>query len=216
VLFALSACGRQVASYLEDDASLLYEYISTDNEPASQLSKVWQGLYAELLRAYATLPMPDYLEHHSRSFILYDINKDGIPELIITHINAGIFAESVYTVISGEIVALELRDSFFAYFVISGRPDNQQGIILFAYGDVSLMQIDETSMFREIHLRAPFFQEDYGWYINGVEATEDEHKEMLDFIVDGRDIYTSDFHYLYHLWPHEITEANIQTFVFQR
>ena len=232
VVLFLSACNGYAENHYEIEIYAVIEKSETDynavddidiadfgfedctGTPIVEVVEKWQKAYATLLREYATRPVPHGYYYFHRSFILYDINKDGIPELIITRISTGISGESIYTFTDGEVVPLTFRDDFFAYYTIMSRPDNQSGIIIFAYGYMTLMQIDETSMFAEIHLLSPLFKEDdWRWYINGVEVTEDEHNEMVDFIMVGRNMFSWYTHYHYHIWPYAITETNIQSVV---
>ena len=178
-----------------------------DHQPIEQVqATAWQEAYAALLRDYAVAPLLD--EYIKRSFILHDINKDGIPELIITYIAAGIWGESIYTFKDDELVQLEFIDGFFAYYGIYARPGYNPGIIVQAYGNISLMQIDRNSFGVEVGLRQPFFGGGDRWYVNDEEVTEEEHNRMLETIlVGGWDEVTQ-------IWPYEITEANIQNVIF--
>lgn len=171
--------------------------------------EAWQEAYAVLLREYAELlPLPNE-GYTQRSFILTDINKDGVPELIITYIAAGIWGENIYTFMDGEVVQLEFWDNFFAYFGVYARPGYNKGIITRAYGNIDLMQIDGSGILVEVSLQSPFFAEDSRWYIGGIEVTEDEHNNMLDAIL------INGWESVEQLWPYEITEANIQSVIFR-
>ena len=173
------------------------------------VAEAWQEAYAVLLRKYAELlPLPNE-GYTPRSFILTDIDKDGVPELIITYIAAGIWGESMYSFIDGEVVQLEFLDNFFAYFEVYARPDHHRGIITRAYGNIDIMQIDGESIFVEVNLQSPFFAEDSRWYLDGTEVTQDEHNNMLNSILAGG------WENLEQLWPYEITEANIQSVIFR-
>jgi hypothetical protein len=179
------------------------EYVSIEN---------WQEAYAELLRWYATQPPPHNLSYLSWGFILYDIDKDGIPELIITYMAAGIWGESLYTFVDDEVRSLEFRDAVFAYYTILARQDNQAGIIISAYGLVTLMQIDETGMFAEVRLQSPFMPcDDIKWFIDDIEVTEEEHNTMLESLIP----FWPQWDDPSVLWPHNVTEDNIQSVILQ-
>jgi len=195
----------------EKDESMptVQESIISENVIATES---WQNAYATLLRSYAILPPPHNERSLSRSFILYDINKDAIPELIITYIAAGIWGESIYTFVNGEVVPLEFRDGFFAYYCVYAPQYDHAGIIIVAYGLVTLMQIDETGMFAELRLQSPFMPyDDRRWYINDIEVTEGEHDAMLKSIIP----YWPQMNDARRLWPHELTEENIEYVIFQ-
>ena len=179
---------------------------------ADMYKEEWQKAYATLLRNYALKPPSHGFDYLSRSFILHDINQDGIPELIITYAAAGIWGESIYTFIDGDVVPLEFRDSFFAYNDIIAPRDNQAGIVIAAYGLVRLMQIDETGIFAEISLQSPFLPfDDDKWFINDREVSEEEHDAMLNIIIDDWPQWSDSS----RLWPYELTEENIQNVILQ-
>ena len=173
----------------------------------------WQEAYAVLLKWYMTYAPPIEEGLIRRSFILHDIDLDGVPELIITYIQAGIWVDSVYTFRGGNLIPIE--GNFFAYFGVYTPLNNQPGIIIEAYGDVCLMVLDGYNLVCNICLSRPFFPPDwYGaivnWYINGEVVTEEEHESMLYSLIsyDWEEERQN-----YWLWPYDLTEENIYNMI---
>jgi len=176
-------------------------------------AETWQEAYAKLLRWYMVYapPIDDGLIR--RSFILHDLDLDGIPELIVTYIAAGIWTQSINTFRDSRTVQLE--GSFFAYFSVYVPLNDKPGIVIQAYGHTCLMVVDEYSLVCSICLDRPFFPADwYGatvnWYINGEVVTEEEHDSIFHSLV----AYDHEERGRRRLWPYDITEDKIQSIIF--
>jgi len=233
----LAACGSQSENYLEtEDYALTGEvepdYVSvtesaqteTEVEEDETVSlppcglederaeitplEPWQEAYAELLLHYSavTAPMEDWVHWH---FILHDVDIDGIPELMIVYISAGIWLESIYTFADGNIVQLE--GDFFAYWGIY-PPIDRPGIIIQTYGWTTLYVIADGALVAELILINPFHYDDAErWYINDIEVTEEEFAEMYNSIMPAWD---GDLDNWGNIWPAGITDENIQDIIF--
>jgi len=177
-------------------------------EAAPQELEYWQKAYAELLWHYsAAIPPPE--DHIQWKFILYDVDRNGIPELIIVYIAAGIWSEAIYSFAYGSTIRLE--GDFFAYYGIY-PPINRPGILIQAYGRTDLMVLDEGKLVTELALSRPFIYGDAErWYINEVEVTEEEFSEMYNSIMP---VWDDDFNHRLNIWPAEITDANIRGIIF--
>jgi len=181
-------------------------------EPGNETpqAETWQEAYTTLLKWYMAYapPIEDGLIH--RSFILHDVDLDGIPELIVTYIAAGIWVESISTFRDGRLTPIE--GSFFAYFGVYSPLNNQSGIVIQAYGNVCLMVIDGYSLTCDICLRRPFLPQDLyeaTWYINGEIVTEEEHDKLLNTLI----AYDWDGQMQHRLWPYDLTEDNIHNVI---
>jgi len=116
VVLLLAACSSQ-----NDDNYDAEEIETQAVEPAaapepipeptpSPLPITWQEAYAALLLEYLEKPSPTYWYEYDivqRYFILYDIDKDGVPELLIFFLAAGFNSESIYTYRDGEVSSIE-------------------------------------------------------------------------------------------------------------
>ena len=95
----------------------------------------WQEAYAVLLRDYAKKEIGEYAASMlgiGGLFTLYDINKCGVPELIIWEASQGGFFSSyaAYTFENGVIVPLEINDRFGGRgYSIFSTPNDMPGII---------------------------------------------------------------------------------------
>lgn len=141
---------------------------------------LWQEAFAEILRHYHTnVPPPeDWLNWH---FFLHDVDKDGIPELFIVYLAAGIWSTAIYAFADGAITPIE--GSFFAYWGIY-PPTSRPGIIIQAYGLTDLMVVDDGKLTVELALSQPFFDTDEQlWHINGVEVTQEEFAETFNSLM---------------------------------
>jgi len=163
----------------------------------------WQEIYAEILRNYhAAVPPPD--EWHRWGLFLHDVDLDGVPEIFITYMNAGIWSTAIYTFADGELIAIE--GSFFAYYGIY-PPRNRPGIIIQAYGITDLMVLDEGKLVTELALRQPFmYGDEEHWYINGARVTKDEFDELFNSIMPEQSEA--------NIWPSAVNEDNIRSIIF--
>ena len=171
-------------------------------------SLAWQEAYAEVLRYYYTnVPMPEWLEYQNWSFFLHDMVGHGTPTLFIVYFGAGIWSESIYHFVDGEIIPIE--GSFFAYWGIV-PPVNRPGIIIQAYGLYDLIELGLDELSIALSMRRPFMCDDEGWYINGVNVSEDEFTEAFRDVMPiwyWDRLYSGD---RTNIFPSNITEANIQ------
>ena len=179
-------------------------YTDTSFNPITEISP-WQIAYADILRHYyADVEPPEEWIHWS--FFLHDIDGDGVPELFIVYIQAGIWAESIYTFLDGEIVPIE--GNFFAYYGIYAMED-RAGIIIQAYTQTDIMVLDGSELVTQTAFRSPFMLlDDYEiWHINGSEVTEDEFNEMYDALIPVGESRVN-------IWPYTINEENIRDVIF--
>jgi len=186
----------------------------------------WQEAYVALLWEYAAKPSPVEWFDARRLFILYDIDKDGAPELIVLYAHTGFNTEAIYTFSYGDIVRVD-GGIFIYYSTAHSPPNNRPGIIMAAtqshpdVPDISsyvLMVIDDYKLINEItitHAREEWWQwwngeetfRESGWYINNKRGSESEFNDIYNEIFRGWDESKP-------LFPSEITEANIQEIVF--
>ena len=115
IILILAACGRQ---------SIYYHGITMS----------WQKAYTVLLQEYALqFTETDEWGNALSGFMIYDIDKDGIPEIIIFNADSGWVWHplSAYTFRDGSLVNLDMSAEFSAA-VLSlhgfGSVDNEQGI----------------------------------------------------------------------------------------
>jgi predicted small lipoprotein YifL len=203
IVFALAGCGN---------AYTPINYSETPPIETTADAAAWQQeAFAEiLLYYYANVPLPDeWLDWH---FFLHDTDKDGIPELFIVYLAAGIWSESIYTFTDG--VLMPICGSFFAYWGI-WPPINRYGIVINAYGRYDLMVTHNGELVTELAFMQPFFPTDeQRWHINGAEVPHDEFTEMFRSIMP---VWVWDGSYIgerTNIFPHIISEANIQDIIF--
>jgi len=163
----------------------------------------WREAYAELLRDYMMRPSPIEWDVR-RVFTLFDIDKDGIPELMIFYLDAGFATEAIYTFSSGEPIEVE-GGIFIYYYRAFERQDNKPGIIMAMpyshphVADISsfrLLVLDDNRLIDGIsitHAREDWVQwwngqevpRARGWYINDTMVTEADYNEVFDDIFRG-------------------------------
>jgi len=184
---------------ISDFSSVYAEHTESTHE--------WKEVYAKLLREYAELPL-GYLA--GRTFILHDINHDGTPELFIVNVQAGIFPESIYTFLEGQLIQIE--GDFFAYFDIT-VPFDRPGLITQAYGKTTLLELHGNTLVAVEKMERPFFPDDeQRWIINGNDVTEREYIYLYSSIMPSWE--ERNVNDLYLPFPHNITEETIQSVIF--
>jgi len=163
----------------------------------------WQYAYAGILlqHAEATTDLePDELWR----FVLFDINQDGVPELIIWEaLGTFLFLYNAYTFSGGQAIPLETSHP------LNGRvwnlsatapPDSMPGMIVSGGGERGfqhlLMRMEGHTLYKHICallLRSPWdrgYHDSLLFYVHGIEAAaielpaylywlEDEHDELL-------------------------------------
>ena len=235
VVLLLAACSSQ-----NDDNYDAEEIETQAVEPAaapepipeptpSPLPITWQEAYAALLLEYLEKPSPTYWYEYDivqRYFILYDIDKDGVPELLIFFLAAGFNSESIYTYRDGEVSSIE--GGFLIYYASAyPQPNGDLGIILAntmrhpGVADTvsyTLMVIDGNRLVTDTVLVQAWedwhqwwdgheIPRESGWHINDRKVTEEEFNAVYDSVFRGWD-ENSD------LFPFVISEENIQEVVF--
>ncbi|MCL2377392.1 MAG: hypothetical protein FWC76_08385, partial [Defluviitaleaceae bacterium] len=232
VMLVLAACDGQ--SEYQPEAEIEIEMIESTPIPAPSPAPTpapqglsWQETYAALLLEYSEKPSPTYWLYDARRyFILYDIDKDGIPELMIFYLAAGFNPEAIYTYRDGEVIPIE--GGFFLYYAMAyANPKGAPGIILAntlrhpSIPDAvsyTLMAIDGNKLVRETVLTQAW--EDWyqwwdeqevpreaGWYINDRKVTQAEFYVVYDSIFRGWDGNNN-------LFPAFVSEENIKEMVF--
>ena len=164
----------------------------------------WQEAYTEILwNYYANVPPMEY--YVLRYFFLHDIDGDGIPELFIVYIQAGIWSQAIYTFTDGRIIQIE--GNFFAYYGIY-PPINRSGLIIQAYGSTDLMILEDGGLVVELALRQPtLWDHEERWYINDIEVSRDEFTEMYNSI---KPLWDGDSGNGVNIRPDRINEDNIR------
>jgi hypothetical protein len=220
IMFAilLTACfsiSRKSESSRTNETSLITTEITESHESVNLLdleTMGWKEAYKALLLNYSVTP--HRLEWVERRFFLYDINRDGVPELFIIYNAAGTNCEAVYTFSNGEV--RELEGDFRGYHGFFTPLNKQPGIINLNYGDIMLLMVDdEYNLFTEIHLHNPFFKGvefsgDGDYIINGKKVTEEEYNRVFDSIFSN----DTDVRFSLRLRSFEITDVNINEIIF--
>ncbi|MCL2564910.1 MAG: hypothetical protein FWE24_03750 [Defluviitaleaceae bacterium] len=177
----------------------------------------WQEAYIALLSEYAERSIGYWFDGESPNppggyFMLFDIDGDGVPELIVAdrfHFTTYVAA---YTFLDG-LIPLEV-EYFYDYgtffFSLLNRPglgmESNEGV----WNSAAVLAIDGYRLVSEISLyRGEWEENDWqaGWRINGECVTEDEH-DRLYYSLFG------DWQARNRVLHHEITESNILEAVF--
>jgi len=223
VALLLTACGNRPDYYyeVETEPTEVISMPESTPEPTPQVL-TWQDAYAALLMEYAELPPMG--EHFTRGFILYDIDKDGIPELIITRARQGFLdypdylsTEAIYTFRSNNVI--RLRGWFSTYNSAFAPADNQPGIVVQSWHEgTRLLVIDGDSLApkHNIFPRRGYLGEASSWYSwqpgGFIVITEEEYIELRDSFVPPWE--EGELSERAAVWPADITETNIYNLVF--
>ncbi|MCL1997637.1 MAG: hypothetical protein FWG65_02610 [Turicibacter sp.] len=166
--------------------------------------QAWQLAYADILRHYqANVPTP--AEEISWSFFLHNLDLGGVPELFIVYVATGIWSESIYSFVNGEITPIE--GDFFAYLEIFPISENNlHGIITQTYGRTAILALQDGELVTQTILERPFmYQDELIWRLNGVEISENKFSIIMSEIVpQGTE----------RIFPHEISNENIENILF--
>ncbi|MCL2839495.1 MAG: hypothetical protein FWE05_01890 [Defluviitaleaceae bacterium] len=193
-------------------------------EPSPVLEPVihiltWQEAYSTLLHDYAK--QPPLSEWSTRGFILYDIDKNGIPELIITRTDEAFFnapnrisTEAIYTFREDSVVPIQ--GGFSTYNSALSPSNNQPGIVVLSHLSTYLLTIEEDRLVAKHILQRPWYWADdprwfMGSFIDSIEITESEYTEIRNSFVPTWT--NSILNESANIWPAEITEANIYDIV---
>jgi hypothetical protein len=201
--------------------------ISGDDSQVTVIPAIrdWRDEFVTVLRGYP-LRFWDterwYWGGYGGFFLLHDINRDGIPELI----TIGLHHQAVYKFTQNGVVSLEVGDdiSFFGPFVAGG------GVITYPIGNVpgiitttsyvfgwfaSLMVIEGNRLVIESDIRSVHgfdFETDLdftNWWIDNREVSQADFYQKVDSLMGVGRQWTREGipHYLF-------TDANIQSVIF--
>ncbi|MDR2166877.1 MAG: hypothetical protein LBE35_03375 [Clostridiales bacterium] len=145
-------------------ALLLFAACATRNEAD------WRAAYDEVLGRYSGL-----------EFFLHDMDDDGVPELFIVQIAAGIWSKAIYSFAEGEIIPIE--GEFFAYFGIFA-PVSEAGLLIQAYGQTTLKALENNRLITRMTLNQPFLPNDSpNYYIDQTPVTPAEFAQIYNNLV---------------------------------
>ncbi|MCL2378033.1 MAG: hypothetical protein FWC77_02800 [Defluviitaleaceae bacterium] len=230
ILFAvlvLAACSSQSNHYYyeaeETDVPTTELTAAPEPEPTTEpepQALTWQEAYAALLREYAELP--PVTEWATRGFILYDIDKNGTPELIITRKDEDFFdipdsirTEAIYTFRYGEV--LRLQGEFFTNNSAFAPSGNQPGIVVHCGLRTHLLVIEGNRLVPKHMILQPWYWDDdrrwfTGPFMESTEITEEEYIELSNSFVPAW--AEGELSERSSIWPADITEDNIYNIVF--
>ena len=208
MLFVFTTCAAD-----GDTAASPAELIPAHEADAGQEVVSWREAYAKLLREYAARSI-GYCPWASCAntpnppggyFMLFDINGDGVPELIVTDRFHFISYEAAYTFSDG-LIPLETA-YFYGYATrFFSLPGGRHGLGMESnegvWNSAAVLIIDGNRLIPEITLRRG--EGDFGtwWRINEETVTEDEHDRLYASLFGDLDERN-------WLFLHRITEANI-------
>ena len=212
-----AACGEASYETLVEDEVIYEDYedsqavdIVEDAEIEEEIvakivqAEPWQEAYEALLRYYMDTT------HYDR-FFLYDIDGDGVPELIIGHYAGSLsrmWFDAVYTFADGQAVNIG-RGYFANGGGIFAPRYGREGLVVQSYGSTLLVLIEGGTLVTEIALHGPHFLMRHieGWSIDDKDVTEAEFIAARDEIIGEMGNRTS-------VWPKELTKDNIHNTVF--
>ncbi|MCL2361772.1 MAG: hypothetical protein FWC73_08180 [Defluviitaleaceae bacterium] len=220
ILLILTSCGRETIEYAPVECEDTYTEYQAEEEiyddaeeeieeadhylyPETALN--WQIAYAELLLEYAEKPSPtEWIEDPIRTFMLYDIEKTGVPALFIFYMAAGFNLESIYSYRDGEVIPI--NGGFFIYYYRAfPTSDGSPGILLIntlrhpgVPDMVSFrhMNIVGNELVTEVvltHAWEEWYQwwdreeipRDAGWFIDDRQVNAEEFKHLYDGLFRG-------------------------------
>ena len=176
----------------------------------SQAAETWQEAYTRLLRGYmGVLTHPSGLEHMNGEFILYDLDKDGVPELIVSNWFHRSSYIAAYTFKGGRVQQLSFEGIGFCSLVFAPA-GNAPGLItiqgeigvtlttLWAISDNSLVAV--TSVLVEMDIMDG---DDFYWAVDWRDATREEYERVFDSVF-------GDINRLQPIPVHDISDSNIR------
>ncbi|MCL2387457.1 MAG: hypothetical protein FWC89_07920 [Defluviitaleaceae bacterium] len=195
-------------------------FIYETEQPEEYQKEDWRSVFAALLREYATRELGDEYDNRlGGSFFMHDINRSGIPVLIIA--NSFHFTNYIaaYTFVDGNLVQLSVE--FFDDYspIILAPTENRQGLVtIFGEAWISgatFLVIDEDRLKVENRLLsfAGWGTDDgeHKWQINGVEVTEEEYQNAFAEIFGFEEQYRFEQERIY---TNIINESNIQKMIY--
>ena len=224
-----AACGETLDEVVYDD----YEYVEIEEieeieeEPAAEIAQTatWQEAYKAILQDYYDKWRVDL----GGSFILHDIDGDGVPELIVV----GNF-DAVYTFRNGEVLSLKYGENIQIAGTINAArtrawaaPDNGPGLIFSYNGPAGRFGISSVMHWRiiidgdglivdadgeryvDVNTLLGLYDENVDW-----DAFQDVIQEHTHWYLNDAIVSEEDFRRVFvggeMLWPLQINEDNIQ------
>jgi hypothetical protein len=211
--------GQHLAQFhpLTDMQNEFHEKMNTPLEP-------WQIAYAHLLWEYATRKLgdPEWDDRIGGSFFLMDIDRDGIPELIVANTFHFTSYLAGYSYVNGKLVQLEIPQ-FFDYSAAVVVPVNNAPGLIQMFGEAWIStsafftlnqnRLEIKNSVTHLGELGTFYGEGESWYVNGNRATQEEYNAAF-YEFFG---FAHDFDWWYELEripQHVINETNISRFVF--
>ena len=178
-IYALLCCTMLFAL-----VSILAACDKSAQDPASDdTTQPWQEAYAAVLRDYAILHGENEIGYsdEEKSFLLYDIDEDGIPELIVRNrFSYTITYFAAYTFADNQLIKLD-SEYYHAQAMFFPRPDNKPGIGMAVmtglWESVALLIIENQSLIPEIVLETgeeEGISDSQWWAIDGTDITRKE------------------------------------------
>ena len=199
MLLLFAACSSAPTEVAAAEEEIRQEVVQADT---------WQEAYATLLRQYAQLPSYFYYNWGGAGweFFLHDINRDGIPELIILDRFSGRYTGYfvAYTFTDGAVVQLTTEYHGAQFFT---RPGNSPGIITVtghgAYDSTAIMVLDGHKLAIEAKVSVNDADAQLIWRVNNETVTQEEHDRKRDIISADHDDWRL-------ILTHKVNEDNIR------
>ena len=225
LLILFSSCTRQQSNQPEEasamtaidvqrEMEITIGYTLADIEP----TMLWQETYAAILRDYA----PQFIDEWGNIFgyfLVYDIDMDGVPELIVFEANRDFWmlnAVSVYSFRDGGLITIEATDRL--KYILTGiyaPHDNNPGIIVVSIGGDS---VSYTRLVIEENRFAISTWAAYG--LTGDFLLYYPYTAVIFWLIDGNDVSAEELENVFKRWDevediiHRITEDNIHNIIF--
>ena len=203
VFFFCLGCERRGQTIY--DAAQAEEITVLDDAIIANLSvTTWQEAYNALLQKYAEIQLLEMEEGYS--FILHDIDQDGVPELfLLMNYETGHFRTSaVYTFTESRIISLEYSGRMTDGGIFALTINHPWIVMFYAAGSGGFfrkMQIDENKL----------------TMVAGGSIKPNEDGDGFDYSINDIDVMTEEFERIFgseneRKWfvSHSITETNIQ------